>query len=449
MQHDELAPKRPPASSSPPWQIPIPVCGVTGEHNVGKTLFLLTIAPAQRTLIYDTELSAESYQDFGFHRVDVPLEMQRRHPHGYKPVDTFTWWMEHVRAIEPGQFDVIALDIANDLESGALDWVRSHPEYFSRTAAQYLKMSALLWRDMKELWKLILADLASRCQTFGFAVHMSDVWVGDKPTGKRKPRGKTTLFELASVYLQSERSKNSRGEVPAEPSAILLKSRLAHTRKNSATGAIEIFPALPPRLPVATPAAIRQYLDTPPNYDRLSAQERAPEKEPTNDERAAVKLAIAEAEAEAARLQLERLERQQQAEERRANRAAGAQARTAPVQQQMQATATPVPIDAAQVNGAARPASAQSDPGKATFEQLQQLHSLRAELFGLLGIAGHRDVETKTWADFLSKRNVTTARDLTPGQVGELIGALTRKAERLHAQRRPANETEAAAAERF
>jgi hypothetical protein len=444
--HDESATaQRPPSAGGPLWRPAIPVLGVCGEYASGKTLFALTIGAGPRTRVYDTEKSSESYQQLNFDRVDVPLEMQRQFPKGYKPIDTFTFWVKHVREIEPGRFDVIALDVANDIETGAVDWVRANPGYFSRTAAQYIKMSGLLWGDMKNLWKSILTDIASRCQTFVFAVHMGEVWAGDKPSGKRKPRGKSTLFELASLFIQLERPKDARGVVPAVPSAIVLKCRLAHVRRDEATGAVEIVPALPPRLPVATPEAIRHYLDHPPNYSKLTSQERAPEKEITEDDRAAVRLATAEAEAEAERFRLERLERQQRAEERRSDRpAAVPSGPEAPGPQQAAQAATLKPAEA---NGATK--QQQPEPGKATFAQLQQLESLRAEVFGLMGVSGHRDLERETWAEILGKRKVTTAGDLTPDQAAELIENLTRKAEALHAQRRPGSETEEQAAQFF
>src|SRR5262249_27040956 len=157
----------------------------------------------------------------------------------------------------------------------------------------------------------------------------------------------------------------------------VLKSRLAHTTVDEKTGDVKIVPALPPRLPKATPAAIRHYLSNPPNYSKLSAQERAPEKELTDDDRAAVKLATAEAEAEAERLRRERVERQARAEERRTNR---------PAPQ----PAGPVESAPAQANGAAAKQE-EPEPGKATHQQLARLAELRSEVFGLIGLNGHRE----------------------------------------------------------
>jgi hypothetical protein len=374
--------------------------------------------------------------------VDIPAELHRQHPRGYKPIDVFVWWLESVRAIPAGKFRVIALDVANDIETGAVDWVRANPQYFSRTAAQYLKMSALVWGDMKELWKTILADLASRCETFVFTTHMGDVWAGDKPSGKRKPRGKPTLMELASLYLKMERPKDAKGNQQPVPSAVVLKSRLAHTKIDPASGAVEIVPALPPRLPAATPQAIRNYLLQPPDYARLSKEERAPEETITDDDRAQLRLQTAEAEAEAARLQLEKMERQERAlceakERREAAPVAAAPPRLVTTSPPPVGPAQPAPAAPPQANAAPAP-----DPTPATptppinNQQLLQLQGLRSEFFTLAGVAGDQDRQRELWGVILTKRGVTTARDLSEPQAVELIANLTARVEHLHEEKR-------------
>jgi hypothetical protein len=147
---------------------------------------------------------------------------------------------------------------------------------------------------------------------------------------------------------------------------------------------------------------------------------------------------------------------------------AGASAKKAELQQQAPASQA-APTGSSQPEAAAAPpatnghtAPARGEPaippsapgiaardGKATNAQRQNLVSLRGELFGLLGISGSRTQETTAWTEILAKRGVTTALDLSPEQADELIGNLRKKVEQLHAERRPADETEAAAAERL
>lgn len=436
-----------PARTAPLWSSPLPIVGLTGEYSSGKTLFGLTIDPGVRTLIYDTEKSAESYRALNFNRIDVPAEMLRRHKGGsYKPLDTFLWWREHVATIPPGRFSVIVLDTASEIETGATDWVRANPSYFSRTAAQYVKMSGLLWGDMKELWKAILSDLASRCETFVFTVHMGDVWTGDKPSGKRKPRGKTTLMELASLYLQLERPKDAKGHMPAVPAAIVLKSRLAHISIDPKTGEVVTVPALPPRLPKATPAAIRQYLLTPPDYSKLAKAELAPDAEPSEDERADVRLRTAEAEAETERLRLEREERQRAANERRMGGGVTAPVPSAngPVRMAAAPAATPPipPGDSTDRNSlpTSCPVSPElpnrqpsTMPTSIRPAQLLALAEARHELFTVLGI-GEDAVKTKeTWTAVLAKYGVKSAKDLSESEALTLRTNLNNKIAKLRA----------------
>lgn len=447
----------PPAASTPPgatparpplWPQPIPIIGVTGEYASGKTIFGLAISPRE-TLAYDLEKSNESYLSFGFTRLDVPAELLRRYPKGYKPLQTFEWWRDHMRSISPGQYRVIMVDPASELENGIVEWVRNNPGYFGRTSAQYVKMSGLLWGDVKELWKSLLADLASRCETFVFAVHMGDVWSGDRPTGKRKPKGKSTLMELASLYLHLERKPDAKGNVPAKPAAIVLKSRLAHTRI-SPEGDVEVIPALPPRLPVATPAAIRQYLLNPPDYAHLREEEQAPEQQLSEDDRAAVRLATAEAERDAELLRAERLQRQQDAAVRQA---APRQSQAAPppptpearqelpagVSTQIARSALKATTAAEAPNGHApseqpmRQTSSYSAHA-ITEEQLQTLVRLRSDLWAATMPGASDEAKKEMWLKVLAKRRVDTAHALTQEQAQELIDGIRSKLDALAIQ---------------
>lgn len=402
---------------TPLWPQPIPVIGVTGDMDSGKTTFGITICPGPLTRVYDTELSSKTYTDLGFDRVDVAAEMLKKHPRGYGAKDVFLWWRDHIRTIKPGQFRVIVLDTASEIESGLTDWVEANPEQFGKTAAQYAKFSSLKWGDVREYWKLLLSDLASRCETFVFTTHTTKIWVDNKPTMKQKPRGKSTLEELASLYLWMERKPDAKGNFPKRPSArIHNKCRLFHHRIDE-SGEIEITRALPPRLPEATPAAIRKYLLTPPNYDKLKPEERAPEITMSEDDRAELRARTAEAEAEAERLKLERLDRA---------------SRPRPAAQPAQPRATPAPTPApapkkeaataSNGNGHAKSAAAKRPPTP-TEDQLARLKQVRSELFEIT----EEEDPAGCWERILAKRQVTTAKDLTQEQAEELIMILRAK----------------------
>ena len=387
-----------PATKPPLWPQPIPVIGLTGKYASGKTLFGLTIAPGGETLVYDTEKSSESYLSLGFDRVDVPAEMLRLKPAGYKPLDTFEWWRKHVRSIPAGRYRVILLDTVSEIEAGLADWVLAHPHEFGRTAAQYARASGLLWGDVKEHWKSILSDLASRCETFVFVAHLKAVWAGNSPTGKLAPKGKTTLEELASLYLWMERHPDAKGNVPAVPSATVRKTRLAFTKITPA--GVIVSPALPPRIPEATPQAVRAYQLTPPDYDNLKPEERAPETGLSEDEKLELRARTAEAEVETERLRADRQPARSAKEIAAAKKAAAEQA---------EAPGAP----------ATEP---KADHSLITQEQLERLAELREELFGLDEL--DEEDRTKTWAGIMAKRSVKSARELTAKQARDLIEVL-------------------------
>jgi hypothetical protein len=301
----------------------IEVFGATGEYKSGKTLLGLSIAPGchpeghvfagkPRTLYLDFEKSGGCYGGTGCLRVDVPSKMLELQSGTYKPIDVFKWFLDLVEnKLKPGQFDTIIADPITDIESGLVDFVKANCERFGLSKAQVEKTGGLLWGAVKDFWKQVLLKLGARCQCFFFTSHLRDVWAGNSPTGKREPKGKETLLELASLYLWLERKPDESGNVPGIPSAIVLKERLADTRMNAA-GQLEIVQLVPPRLPVATVQAIRQYIANPPDYDKLKTGERVIEEKMTDETRLRLEAARAEAdrEAEVARNQrLDRMER--------------------------------------------------------------------------------------------------------------------------------------------
>lgn len=417
------------------WSQPIEVLGLTGEFESGKTLFGLTVAPGSATLAYDMEKSNATYTSLGFTRVDVPTEMLKAHPAGYKPIETFEWWLAHVRAIPPGRFRVIMLDPVSEIETGLAEWVRTHPTHFGKTAAQYAKAAGLMWGDVKEYWKSILADLSSRCETFVFTSHMTSVWERDGPTGKRKAKGKETLMELATLYLQMERKKDKTGAKPDKPAAVVLKSRLSSIRFDATSGDTIIIPTLPPRLPVATPFSIRQYMAAPPDYSKLAAAELAPEEEMTAEQREELRYQIAKAEQTTEELRMNREQKQAEKDEALAKRVAANHVGVRPGFQPGAQAA--LPVTKASKNGHAATAAAATDTtapigstattdSGPTDEQLSKLSDLRARMFATEGIESDDDRKA-FWSGILKRRNVTSALDLTHAQADELIGKLAER----------------------
>ena len=412
------APLTPPVSGAPRlWPKPIPVLGLTGEKWAGKTSFALTIDP-ERTKIYDTELSSESYAGDVpcLVRVDVMGEMFKRFPRGHKAIDRFLWWLEDVRNTPVGKFSVIVNDTVNEIENGLADWVEAHPEHFGHTREQYKKMSGIKWGDVKDYWLSIIAsELAPRCQTWVFTTHMGDVWSEGKPVpGKRKAKGKETLDQLASLYLEMERPKNAKGELlnGGVPSARVRKERTSSLVKDASTGTYHVVSHFPPRLPVATPEEVRKRMLTA--LGALSPEEMAPDRPQTAEEAAEVRLRTAEAERDAEQFRLEREQRQREAEERRAARSAASQVTVPP----------PVIANGPAAESDATPAATPTPPrGTVTDGQLATLKQYRDELFE----GQPADAVKAAWQSILAKRGVSSALQLSTEAAQQLIAGISHR----------------------
>ena len=377
------------------------IIGLTGEYASGKTLFALTIDPA-RTLVFDTEKSAGTYESLGFSRVDLAKLTDR------KPIELFGHWWAGIKRVPAGKYRVGVLDTVSEIESGLADWVEQHPGDFGHTKGQYDKMEGLFWGDVKELWKRILSDLASRFETFVFTAHLRNVWEGGRPTGKRAPKGKETLMELASLYLHLERKPDDKGRVADKPSARVLKTRLARTAVDDA-GEITIKPILPPYLPEATPAAIRKYIEQPADYTKLKKSELLPEERLSDDQRLAMQATVAEANRDAEQAKLSRMELMRHAGAAQGAATQKAEAAERPTAHEMLAQS----FEGVSNGEPPLPTIGPVDPAtiKASLPQLSLLHALQGEL-------GMSDAQ---FAGVVAKRGVNSANDLTHDQAAELV----------------------------
>lgn len=406
-------------AKKPLWPngLQIEVIGLTGDYASGKTLFGLSILPGPQTLIYDTEKSSGLYQSLGFVRVDLPDLLLKKHGGKFTPMDAFLFWREHVRSLKPGQYRVIVLDTVSEIEGGVVEYVRRNPREFGYTENQFASAQALMWGAVKDFWKSILSDLASRCECFVFTSHLRELFRKGEPTGKKGPKGKSTLMELASLYLNMERKADMKGKVPDVPSAVVRKSRLADTSVDPATGAVVIRPILPPHLPYATPAAIRNYITSPPDYAKLKKDELAPEEVVSEAEIQSMKLQTAEAERDTEMMRNERL----------ARAAATTAAATSATASKPTTAATPSTNGTASTAEAARLQS-ERDNGKPD----DPIHPFGnaptvAMLSNLKAYKQHLGISDEQWKVILGKRGVDTAKKLSTQQAEELVATLAQK----------------------
>jgi hypothetical protein len=241
-------------------------------------------------------------------------------------------------------------------------------------------MEGVMWGCVAQYWKNLVNDLASRCECFAFTTHMGDVWSGSSPVkGKRKPKGKGVLQELASLYLYLER-RPIEGVLPAKPIGYLdkpyCKNRVA--RFVVKDDEVEIIDVLPPRIPDCTPNKIEWYIENPIGLKyKLDISEKAFDEVMSEDDKLKLKLEVAEAERDIEQIKLDRLEKLEDM------------------------------------------AMAGLTEGKATEEQLKQLLELREKVLPRLGSNEKEQVDK--WREALANRGASSASELSVEKASELI----------------------------
>lgn len=307
-----------PSGPQPLWPKPIPIIGLTGEFASGKSIFGLTIAPPEKTVVYDAEKSTLVYHEpsFNFCHVDCVAEMNRAGLSWENPVERWTWFKGDIlQRFSTGKFLVAMIDPVKPFEDALFEYIRQVPTDFGLTANQVSKSVMLVWAAMKNAWNATLLSLSGKCETLVYTTHMANEFKGGSATGRRKPQGKETLFELATLYLEMQR-KPAQGRTPDVPSAVILKDRISNVR--FVNGKHTVTPLLPPRLPQATPEAIRQYLSNPLDWKKLKDDEQVGAETMTEEERKILELTVQESKVKAEEAAMARLEKERELEERRA-----------------------------------------------------------------------------------------------------------------------------------
>ena len=395
--------------------ISIPIIGVCGEKGEGKTLFAGSIDP-EHTLMCDLEGSSDSYNLPFARRWNLYDEMLQKHGRVPTPLECFEDFRTLVtNDIKRGQFTVLAVDPITDIEQGMVDWVYANPDHFGHSKAQYDKAAGIMWGDVKSYWKMLLGIVATKVETLVFTAHMGAVWKGNSPVeGRRKAKGKETLFELASLYLQVERPLDKDGKRPDKPSARVLKSRLAVS--SVVDGDVVHQPILPPYLKVATPKAIREYIKNPPNYAKLKKTEIAPPEEMSDDDRLRLQAEIAENQRVAEESKVGRLELMRQAVEQQValrQQQKAKQAENAAKVEQAATVTTSTGTTLPATHEALSDIQEAGDRGK-----LADLHRAIRELMQYIGMTSEQAKQA------IAKRGAEKLADLNAEQAEELRGKL-------------------------
>jgi|GEM_PF-1396342 len=394
----------------------IPIVGLCGKKGSGKTLAGLTIDPAETTVI-DIEDSSVSYNLPLKKRYSMYEEVRGKSEGDTPtPLDCWLWFTEVIKTIDSR---ILFVDPITDLQSGLVEWVRSNPEKFNKTASQYQSASGLLWADVKSHLKLTLGSLSRRVECFVFTAHMGSVWKGGKPiVGAEKAKGVDTFYELASLYLHLNRDADRKtGKVPKAPTASIVaplgKSRLAYTAIMP-DGSVDVQPILPPRTPEFTWMKLREFVAKPMDYSKLKKEFQPESDELTEDERLQLQAEIANNNREAAELKSGQLELAARA----AKRNAAARKKTVTDSTKHEAV-KPASVDA--------PADTPTPESPVTPEETADL--IRS-YFTALGMKKEQCVAA------IQKRGGEGAKlnDLTPEQMEDLRQALETKRKQLDSQ---------------
>ncbi len=297
----------------------VPVIGICGPKGAGKTLLGLSLCP-EETIEIGVEDSGVTYNLPLKKRYSMYKEVTGKDNGIPKPIECWEWFAGIVDKIAKGELKcrVLFIDPISDIQSGLVEWVRANADKFGRSQAQYEKASGLLWSDVKSHAKMLLGKLSSKC-TLIFTVHMGSVWSGGAPvTGKTKAKGIDTFYELASLYVYLTREIDPKtGTQPEKPIGHVCpphgKSRLAHMVLNSKTGDWEAKAILPPRIEPFTWARLRDYVQTPPNYDKLKVSERAEIERLSDDDKMLLEAETARTKLETEQLRMELAEKAEKA----------------------------------------------------------------------------------------------------------------------------------------
>lgn len=292
----------------------IPIIALAGESNSGKTMWGLTAHPdctnfnrEPKVLIWDMEKSSITYKGFlNFSRVDIPLLTSMKYGDNYTPANLFSTWMNQIKELDKKAFDICILDTISEIEDGLTAYIQEHPGQFGYTKHQFESFEGIFWGVVKAEWRKILLGISHLCESLILTIHMKNEFKGPKPTGRRIPRGKETIMDIASLYLTLTRTvKAGKKVVQSAPSGICKwpqgKSRLLYLDRESK----ETRQVLPPHIPDASPDGIRKYLVHPVNLNNLKPDERAvPETELSEEDRLILQAGIASDNAAAAEAQL-------------------------------------------------------------------------------------------------------------------------------------------------
>lgn len=280
----------------------IGLISLSGEHESGKSLFGLTI-DRHSVCVIDTEDSCTDYEgQFQLQRI-TSIDDLAKVPPGQNVrisfpaiagtqvdlIRRFETFDRICKAIAVGQWRVIGVDTITDLEPALQEQVRKFPERFNLTANQIARASQLIYGPAKSLEEQILLGLKTKAECVYVCRHMRDVFQGNQRSGRREAKGMDSIDKLSGLTLELHRHPDKQGVKPLRPWAVVVKHRIMSFGADG-----EPVDHLPPRIEIATPNAIREYIKNPPDWRNLKEGERVEQVTMSEDDRLLMQARIAE-----------------------------------------------------------------------------------------------------------------------------------------------------------
>lgn len=246
------------------------LCGaifVSGLKGIGKSYFAAQAENPKNVLFLDFEEKGRAlHEKLGFGKyVCVTSAAAAKFTATFKPIQLFEVLRQTFADIEPDRYNVAILDNIVPIETALHAHVMQNPSVWGVNAH---KADTQSWPAVNHLIGGFLDSLHGKGIRLVIATtHCKPEWgmVGGKFTileGKYRPKG---------IEVWQERSILSVILIPGEntptPAALVLKEQLGEIKFDDTTGTFAAYRRLPKRLPHATFAAIKGYLENPANLN--------------------------------------------------------------------------------------------------------------------------------------------------------------------------------------
>lgn len=253
---------------------------VTGLRGLGKTLFAVSTDRPENIAFLDFESKGEYFHEqlgFGLY-MDVPAQTAKLVGKG-KDFDGKDVWKVVKKTIDDlpdGRFTTVVIDTVGDFEAALAETIRYEPQKYGVKPSQVSGGFGGIYPALGVQIENLLSRLHSKgVKLVVVTAHTKPVWAASGPVpNKLKPHGNSmwhdrSILELALIP--------GEGSVPA---GLVQKEMLAGLKFDKETGNLVPYRRVPLRLPQATWAAIKNYLQNPADM-----KNPAPGETPTDEER--------------------------------------------------------------------------------------------------------------------------------------------------------------------